>query len=79
MAYESFVPMEDFAVETLRKNGRSFNFARLYLSEKQGVRAARLYVFCRYIDDVADDATDIRQAKNELNQIKRQLNNEIAT
>ncbi|MEM7493511.1 MAG: phytoene/squalene synthase family protein [Pseudomonadota bacterium] len=59
--------------EILRKNGRSFNFARMFLTKIQGQRAARLYAFCRYVDDLADEASDPRHAKLVLDQVKSQL------
>ena len=49
---------ENTAEEILRRNGRSFNFARVFLKRAHGQRAARLYAFCRYIDDIADEASD---------------------
>ncbi|MEM6900492.1 MAG: squalene/phytoene synthase family protein, partial [Pseudomonadota bacterium] len=73
MAYAMSASIQESAAEILRKNGRSFNFARAFLTEIQGQRAARLYAFCRYIDDVADDASDARKAKAVLDQVKSEL------
>ena len=73
MAYAMSASTQESAAEILRKNGRSFNFARAFLTEIQGQRAARLYAFCRYVDDVADDATDPRKAKEVLDQVKSEL------
>ena len=64
----------DTAAEVLRKNGRSFNFARAFLTEVQGNRAARLYAFCRYLDDLADKSDDNAHAMTELDRVGRQLN-----
>ncbi len=64
---------ENTAEEILRNNGRSFNFARVFLKESHGQRAARLYAFCRYIDDIADEASDVQQAKEALEQVRSQL------
>lgn len=66
------------ATEILRKHGRTFNFARVFLTEVQGQRAARLYAFCRYVDDVADEACDRRHAKAVLDQVKSQLAGRLA-
>ena len=42
----------------LAKNGKTFNWARRVLGADMGLDAARLYAFCRHIDDIADgDAT----------------------
>ena len=65
--------LKNTAVEILRHNGRSFNFARVFLRASHGQRAARLYAFCRYIDDIADDASDVHQATEILEEIKSQL------
>lgn len=73
MAYAMSASAQETAAEILRKNGRSFNFARAFLTEIQGQRAARLYAFCRYVDDVADDASDAREAKAVLDQVKSEL------
>ena len=64
---------ENTAEEVLRDNGRSFNFARVFLNASHGQRAARLYAFCRYIDDIADEASDVQQAKEVLEQVRSQL------
>lgn len=65
------------ALDILRKNGRSFNFARTFLTEVQGQRAARLYAFCRYIDDLADETPDKSRAKAELEHVKAQLTHSL--
>ena len=64
---------ENTAEEILRRNGRSFNFARVFLKRAHGQRAARLYAFCRYIDDIADEAGDVKQAIEILKQVRSQL------
>ena len=64
---------ENTAEEILRRNGRSFNFARVFLKRVHGQRAARLYAFCRYIDDIADEASDVKQAIEILKQVRSQL------
>ncbi len=66
-------PSENNAENILRHHGRSFRFARVFLKEPQGQRAARLYAFCRYIDDIADEAIDVQQAIEILEQVRSQL------
>ena len=39
---------------TLAKHGKTFNWARRFLGREASDRAARLYAFCRYLDDLAD-------------------------
>lgn len=40
--------------EALAKNGRTFHWARRFLGYEHGANAARLYAFCRLLDDLAD-------------------------
>ena len=40
--------------ESLAVNGRSFHWARRFLGQRMGHDAARLYAFCRVLDDMAD-------------------------
>ena len=42
-------------VKTLRKHGRSFYFAYFFLGRDTARKAARLYSFCRMIDDLVDE------------------------
>jgi len=39
---------------TLREGGRTFHWARRFLGQGMGQDAARLYAFCRLLDDLAD-------------------------
>ena len=73
MACVEAEPAIQSADEILRQHGRTFNFARVFLTEVQGKRAARLYAFCRYVDDIADEASDLQQAEILLDQIKLEL------
>lgn len=50
----------------LAKHGSSFRFAGAFLSQQQLQQAARLYAFCRWIDDIADHATDKVSAQKHL-------------
>jgi phytoene synthase len=58
--------MQDDPTALLKKHGKSFNFARLFLGSETGIAAARLYGFCRIIDDIADESLDKEQAKKQL-------------
>ena len=40
--------------QVLARNGKSFYWASLFLGHKMANRAARLYEFCRFVDDIAD-------------------------
>ena len=51
------------AAATMKRNGKSFWFASLFLPRQTAVDAARLYVFCRTMDDLADvEVTDRTRA-----------------
>ncbi len=54
------------ANEVLKRNGKSFYFASLALDREQVERCARLYAFCRYVDDLADEADDKQDAHRRL-------------
>ena len=42
------------ADKTLAVYGKSFHWARCFLGQHMGTKAARLYQFCRVLDDMAD-------------------------
>ncbi|MEM7404989.1 MAG: phytoene/squalene synthase family protein [Pseudomonadota bacterium] len=54
------------AFAVLRRHGRSFAFASALLPRRQRAHSARLYRFCRYVDDLADRATDRSRADRQL-------------
>ncbi len=60
-------------LEILAEHGRTFHFASHLLGEKYRTRAAQLYAFCRYADDLADKAQDKQLAKKRLSSLKRDL------
>ena len=57
--------------ETLRRGGRSFHWARRFLGAEMGHDAARLYAFCRLLDDMADG--DITGGPERLAVIREDL------
>ncbi len=61
------------ANEILKRNGKSFYFASLALDRQQAERCARLYSFCRYVDDLADEADDKEDARRRLVGVIRDL------
>ena len=61
---------DDQAMSVLQSNGRSFYFASRLLTPTHRARAARLYAFCRFVDDIADETADRGQAAAELDEIK---------
>lgn len=63
------------AKESLKTGSRSFHFASLMLSQTVSERAARLYRFCRHVDDLVDLATDHAVAKRKINALIASLEN----
>jgi len=56
----------------LERHGKSFHWARYFLGKEAAKKATRLYAFCRYLDDIADDTHYDNQ--DELLDIKNSLN-----
>lgn len=58
------------ATTVLRQKGRSFYWARHLLKPEHAARATRLYSLCRYLDDLADEATSPALSKVALHDVK---------
>ncbi len=54
------------ANDILKNNGKSFYFASHVLDRETAERCARLYAFCRYVDDLADESDDESAARVTL-------------
>ncbi len=61
------------AIEVLAKNGKSFHFAGRFLNSGQFRDCARLYRFCRFLDDTVDGAKDIVQARERIQILQNDL------
>ena len=61
------------AVSVLAHHGKSFRFAGRFLDKRQLEDCARLYRFCRFVDDLVDEASDFDSAEVELDFLKRDL------
>ena len=59
------------ADKALAAYGKSFHWARRFLGQHMGIRAARLYQFCRVLDDMADG--DIEHGPKRLSLIRKDL------
>jgi 15-cis-phytoene synthase len=57
---------QQVAEGVLVEKGRSFHWARRLLGKKHAARATRLYALCRYLDDLADEATSLPEAQAAL-------------
>ena len=62
------------AVDVLARNGRSFWLASLFLSKTQQSTAARLYAFCRWVDDAVDEAESKAVAGQAIMEFRAELN-----
>jgi phytoene synthase len=60
------------ARSVLKRNGKSFWFASLFLPAETALQAARLYAFCRAMDDLADDPHQ-RAAASRLQSVRDDL------
>ena len=60
------------AKQILARHGKSFYWASLFLGAKLADRAARLYQFCRFVDDLADG--DLPDRQESLQDIRQRLN-----
>lgn len=62
------------ARRVLKLHGRSFHFASQLLGSRHAERGARLYAFCRHLDDLVDEAADPLEAKRALDATRLALN-----
>ena len=67
------------AVSILSQHGKTFRFAGYLLPENTLLAAARLYQFCRYADDIADESEVSLEAKKQLTQIQQDLIDDKST
>lgn len=61
------------ASAVLRHHSRSFYLASRLLGRRHAARAARLYAFCRHVDDLADSAASRGHAASELAALRNAL------
>ncbi|MAH63874.1 MAG: phytoene synthase [SAR324 cluster bacterium] len=60
-------------VAVLAYNGKSFHWAGRLLPQSQFNDASLLYAFCRHVDDLVDEASDSREAKTQLDELRQDL------
>jgi phytoene synthase len=61
------------SIEVLAKHGKSFRFAGRFLSPEVLQDCARLYHFCRMLDDVVDETDDTLKALAAVNKVRFDL------
>ena len=64
------------AINTIQHYGKSFSFAGSFLGKETFNDSARLYKFCRIIDDIVDLSEDINASETKLLEISEALMNE---
>lgn len=57
----------------LRFHGKSFHFAGKFLSGREAENCARLYQFCRYVDDLVDEGGNVDEARRKVSAILKDL------
>jgi phytoene synthase len=60
------------ASQSLKKNGRTFWLASLFLPREVAADATTLYAFCRTMDDLADQQSNV-DAREQLQQVREDL------
>jgi len=66
------------AAATMKRNGKSFWFASLFLPRQTTADAAQLYVFCRTMDDLADIAVT-ESSRAVLAEVRSELKRGISS
>ena len=61
------------ALSVLSQHGKSFRFAGMFLTREQLLLAARLYQFCRYVDDIGDLSPYAATANRQLMDLRDAL------
>ncbi len=62
--------------EVLSRHARTFRLASVFLAPDAREDAALLYAVCRLVDDLADEASDVGEARRELQALRRELDGE---
>ena len=73
MSVDALSNTAEHAQATLSQHGKSFRFAQWFLEERTACDAARLYQFCRILDDVVDESE-----ASEAHQAYAMIRNDIA-
>ncbi|CAN6133693.1 ERG9 Phytoene/squalene synthetase [Methylophilaceae bacterium] len=58
---------EQYCQEKTAKSGSSFYYSFRFLPQSRRLAITALYAFCREVDDIADECTDLSVAKTKLN------------
>jgi phytoene synthase len=69
--------IQEEAKDVLKKHAKSFRWASVFLAPRQRTDAAIAYAFCRYVDDVVDEATSPQDAEKELDRVLLMLTGKV--
>jgi len=62
----------------LSRKGKSFHWARRWMAPVHAARATRLYGFCRYVDDIADDDVAGQDPRAALERIAQEITSGVS-
>ena len=65
------------SIQVLARHGKSFYWASYFLGSSLAFRAARLYEFCRFVDDIADG--DLPNRQESLQEIRHSLVDSVSS
>lgn len=65
------------SIQVLARHGKSFYWASYFLGSSLAFRAARLYEFCRFVDDIADG--DLPNRQESLQEIHHSLVDSVSS
>jgi hypothetical protein len=60
------VSPDEYCQQKAAKSGSSFYYSFLFLPPSAAARSPALYAFCREVDDIADEVTDVGIARTKL-------------
>lgn len=58
---------QQYCQEKTAKSGSSFYYSFIFLSQQKREAITALYAFCREVDDIVDECTDLHVAQTKLN------------
>lgn len=66
---------EQYCQDKTAKSGSSFYYSFRFLPKARRLAITALYAFCREVDDIADECTDLQVAKTKLNWWRGEIDN----
>ena len=61
------------AKAVLARHGKTFALASKFMGDDTAARAAKLYAFCRHLDDLVDERVSVQAARDALDRTRNQL------